>query len=201
MDAGLGDTMKVETQRVGRAPRCGRVLESLGHLSVPHYRVRWNDGQESFYYPGPDGHIVEAAQPGGPAPLRVLHLRGSVRAAVPELPSRVGADDTLRAVAAALTTAEAGALLVFETERSIGMVSGQDVVRSLAAGADSDEVWAADLMVEETVCGSPDDSLLHAADVMCELGLRYLPLRQEGQLVGIVSSREILGAVLGSQRG
>ncbi len=93
-----------------------------------------------------------------------------------------------------------GALLVFEGNQPVGVVSERDVVRSLAAGADPDEVWAADVMSTETVWGSPDDSLIDAADALSAAGIRHLPLRRGGRLVGIVSSRDILSAVLGSQR-
>jgi hypothetical protein len=37
---------------------CGIVLEVLGADDQPPYRVRWDDGHESVYFPGPDAHLV-----------------------------------------------------------------------------------------------------------------------------------------------
>ena len=38
-------------------PRRGEILETLGPRTSPHYRVRWDDGHESIFSPGPATHI------------------------------------------------------------------------------------------------------------------------------------------------
>lgn len=198
-----GSTIQVDSQVVGRAPRTGRIIECIGGQGSMHYRVRWDDGRESVYYPGPDGHAAATrpdADAESPRATRILHLGDAVGSLMSAPVSRVGTEETLRDVACTLAEADIGALLVFEGDQPVGVVSERDVVRSLAAGADPDEVWAADVMSTETVWGSPDDSIIDAADALLAAGLRHLPLRQGGRLVGIVSSRDILSAVLGSQR-
>ncbi len=57
MNWAAGSTIQVDSQIVGRSPRTGRIIESIGGQSGTHYRVRWDDGRESVYYPGPDGHV------------------------------------------------------------------------------------------------------------------------------------------------
>ena len=61
MQAHAGDRIVVETTTLGAARRSGEVLEVLGTDEGEHYRVRWEDGHESVYFPGPDAH-VEFAQ-------------------------------------------------------------------------------------------------------------------------------------------
>ena len=61
MQAHAGDRIVVETTTLGAARRSGEVLEVLGSDESEHYRVRWDDGHESVYFPGQDAH-VESAQ-------------------------------------------------------------------------------------------------------------------------------------------
>lgn len=139
MDAHVGDVIKIESPTVGRAPRLGRVLESIADCAVPHYRVCWQDGQETLYYPGLGGHVVGTSGEvvdSPPAQPRRLHLSATLSSVMSGPPARVGAGDTLREVAALLSKAPSGAVAVFEGEEAIGLVTEQDVVSSLAAGAD-----------------------------------------------------------------
>ena len=47
----IGDRVVVESERVGQAAREGEILEVLGTASEVHYRVRWQDGHESYFFP------------------------------------------------------------------------------------------------------------------------------------------------------
>jgi Domain of unknown function (DUF1918) len=58
MRAQPGDRIAVETTTLDLRRRSGVVLEVLGADEQPPYRVRWDDGHESVYFPGPDAHVV-----------------------------------------------------------------------------------------------------------------------------------------------
>jgi hypothetical protein len=47
----VGDRMSMESERVGQSAREGVVQEVLGAGENIHYRVRWDDGHESTFYP------------------------------------------------------------------------------------------------------------------------------------------------------
>ena len=51
MGAKVGDRIVVESERVGTPSREGEILEVLGSPDAPHYRVRWEDGHESGFWP------------------------------------------------------------------------------------------------------------------------------------------------------
>jgi hypothetical protein len=53
-----GDIVLVHGHRVGETARKGEILEVLGEPE--HYRVRWEDGRESVFYPSSDTTV----QPG-----------------------------------------------------------------------------------------------------------------------------------------
>jgi hypothetical protein len=52
-----GDLVVVEGHHVGESKRFGEILEVLGDPGHEHYRVRWDDGHESVYYPSSDSTI------------------------------------------------------------------------------------------------------------------------------------------------
>lgn len=47
----VGDLVIVESEHVGHPGREGQVVEVLTTGGEPHYRVRWEDGRESIFYP------------------------------------------------------------------------------------------------------------------------------------------------------
>ena len=55
-----GDVVAVTGHRVGERQRLGEILEVLGEADHVHYRVRWDDGSESVFYPGSDAAIHPA---------------------------------------------------------------------------------------------------------------------------------------------
>ena len=56
-----GDHIVIEAHRVGEAHRIGEILEVLGGKTHGHYRVRWQDGSETVFYPSNDARIERTA--------------------------------------------------------------------------------------------------------------------------------------------
>jgi hypothetical protein len=56
--ADAGDRIVVESAHVGQGRREGEILEVVAERSTEHYRVRWNDGHESIYFPSSDARVV-----------------------------------------------------------------------------------------------------------------------------------------------
>jgi hypothetical protein len=54
----------IEGHRVGEGGRSGEILEVLGEPGHEHYRVRWEDGRETVFYPSSDATIHRAARRG-----------------------------------------------------------------------------------------------------------------------------------------
>jgi hypothetical protein len=52
-----GDLVIVSGHRVGETEQIGEVIEVLGDAGRHHYRVRWDDGHESVFFPGSDATI------------------------------------------------------------------------------------------------------------------------------------------------
>ncbi|GAA4552763.1 DUF1918 domain-containing protein [Pseudonocardia xishanensis] len=63
MHAHTGDHIVIETNVLDTARRRGTILAVLGgDEETEHYRVRWEDGHESVFFPGPDARLEHAAR-------------------------------------------------------------------------------------------------------------------------------------------
>lgn len=60
MHANKGDRIIVESATVDSARRNGQILEVMGGPAGEHYRVEWEDGHESEFFPGPDARFVQS---------------------------------------------------------------------------------------------------------------------------------------------
>jgi Domain of unknown function (DUF1918) len=49
-----GDLVIIEGHRVGESRRIGEILEVVGESGHEHYRVCWDDGRETVFYPSSD---------------------------------------------------------------------------------------------------------------------------------------------------
>jgi hypothetical protein len=57
MKAKVGDQVVVDRRRPGDVERRGEILEVRGEEDAPRYLVRWSDGHESIFVPGPEAAI------------------------------------------------------------------------------------------------------------------------------------------------
>lgn len=56
--AQIGDMIEITGHSVGDAPKRAEILEVIGDPGHEHFRVRWEDGHESIYFPGVDAVIT-----------------------------------------------------------------------------------------------------------------------------------------------
>jgi hypothetical protein len=57
MKAAVGDRLVVNATHVDGPVRDGEVIEVRGEKGDPPYVVRWSDGHEGLYFPGPDAAV------------------------------------------------------------------------------------------------------------------------------------------------
>jgi hypothetical protein len=55
--AAVGDRLVIKATRVDGAVRDGEVIEVRGADGVPPYVVRWSDGHEGLFFPGPGAEV------------------------------------------------------------------------------------------------------------------------------------------------
>jgi hypothetical protein len=59
MAAKPGDEIVVDAVNGGEPDREGEILEIETGGGIVHYKVRWDDGHESIFFPGPTTHVVD----------------------------------------------------------------------------------------------------------------------------------------------
>jgi CBS domain-containing protein len=104
------------------------------------------------------------------------------------------ADETLEVAADRMSWHQVGALPVLEGQRLVGIVTERDLTAALAEGADAGLTPVSDYMTPAPEVLRPDSELVDAAHLMLELGIRHLPVVGSGQLVGVLSMRDVLDA-------
>jgi hypothetical protein len=60
MHAKQGDQIVIDTTTLDALRRHGEVIEVIGQGEREHYRIRWQDGHESAFFPGLDARVVSA---------------------------------------------------------------------------------------------------------------------------------------------
>jgi CBS domain-containing protein len=103
-----------------------------------------------------------------------------------------GANEDLVEVAARMHFHEVGALLVFRHGLLQGIITERDLMCAVADGADPGAVTVERYMTRDPVTATPDTEVAEAAALMLQLGVRHLPVVEGGQVVGMLSARDLL---------
>lgn len=89
---------------------------------------------------------------------------------------------------------QTGSLVIVDGGRIVGIVTERDVLHTVAVGKDVNSVVVADVMTRDVITTTPDTPVRDAARIMAQHWIRHLPVvDDDGQLVGIVSQRDITG--------
>ena len=107
-----------------------------------------------------------------------------------------------RAVDAVKTMAEQnlGSLVVLDQGRMMGMLTFHELLGALAKrGGALGDAKVAELMVKDPVVATPEMEVNDLRRTMLETSARYLPVMQEGKLLGVISFRDVAKAVLEEQ--
>jgi CBS domain-containing protein len=110
-----------------------------------------------------------------------------------EIVLTVGPGHTLREAAAAMVRRHVGAAVVVDPEApGPGVITERDILMSVAAGQDPDEERVAGHLTSNLTFASPDWSLEEAAAAMVRGRFRHLVVVDGGEIVGILSMRDIV---------
>jgi CBS domain-containing protein len=100
---------------------------------------------------------------------------------------------SLREAAEFMVEHKIGAAVIIDPEQpGPGIVTERDIVRSLGSGEDPDKELICDHLTSNATFADADWSLEEAADAMARGGFRHLVVINDGELVGIISMRDII---------
>lgn len=117
----------------------------------------------------------------------------NVREGMTDVVLTVGPGHTLREAATSMWRRQVGAAVVLDPEApGPGVITERDILASLGKGEDPDSERVADHLTSHLTFASPDWSLEQAAAAMIRGRFRHLVVVEGGQLVGILSMRDIV---------
>ena len=120
----------------------------------------------------------------------VLNLKGAALFAIE--PERRLADAVQLMVAH-----DVGSLVVMKGGAMTGLVTFREVLAALdARGGRLDDARVAEVMIADPACGDPNDTVDHMRATMTEQHIRYLPIVEDGRLLGILSFHDVARAAL-----
>jgi len=105
----------------------------------------------------------------------------------------MGPGHSLRAAASLMADRKVGAAVILDPDsQGVGIFTERDLLESLAAGQDPDTEVVSDHLTSSLVYAAPDWSLEEAAVAMIRGGFRHLVVLEGGEVVGVVSMRDIV---------
>ena len=90
-----------------------------------------------------------------------------------------------------------GSVIIVHGKMLVGILTERDVLRAAANETDLSTASVEDWMTPDPETAEPDLETEDAAGMMLSRGFRHLPVTQDGDLVGIVSLRDVLSARIG----
>jgi CBS domain-containing protein len=110
-------------------------------------------------------------------------------------------NDNLRAAAERMWRQQTGSLIVTEGGHLAGIITERDVLRAVALGADPDKSTVDDVMTTEVFTVPPGMQLQEAAREMAVRWIRHLPVLEHGEVLGVVSMRDVTGVFAAMNQG
>jgi acetoin utilization protein AcuB len=125
--------------------------------------------------------------------MNAMKLRDVMRPPVPTATR----DETANQVWDRMCAADVDHVVVLEGEGVVGVVSWHDLSGPSGGGHRRMGRRVGELMHEEVVTAGPETTVAKAAARMQKMRVGCLPVLDHGKLVGIVSTREMLGVLAG----
>jgi CBS domain-containing protein len=114
---------------------------------------------------------------------------------------RAGPESTVHAAARLMAENSCGSILVMEGERLLGIFTERDLLTRVAATEKSlERTHLREVMTRNPDTVRADEPVKEAIRKMDEFSYRYLPVLEDGRVIGVISTRHLpFGAVLAMQ--
>ena len=114
---------------------------------------------------------------------------------------RAGPESTVHAAARLMAENGCGSILVMEGERLLGIFTERDLLTRVAAAEKSlERTHLREVMTHNPDTVRADEPVKEAIRKMDEFSYRYLPVLEDGRVIGVISTRHLpFGAVLAMQ--
>ena len=109
-------------------------------------------------------------------------------------------DETVYNAISIMANREVGALLVMQDQHPVGIISERDYTRKvILKEKSSKQTHVSEIMTSSLVTVSPHEHVDDCVTLMSQHHIRHLPVFDDGELVGMLSSRDVFSAIIDEQ--
>ncbi|MGQ9748188.1 CBS domain-containing protein [Desulfosoma sp.] len=114
----------------------------------------------------------------------------------------IDAAQTVEEAINAMAAHRISSLIVMDKESPVGIFTERDVLKTLLKFRDKPltAIAVREVMTEKLIVARPDDELHAVMSTMVQADIRHMPVVSEGQIVGVLSMRDIIHHYVGSLR-
>ena len=113
----------------------------------------------------------------------------------------IAPDATVFDAVSLMAEKDIGALPVVENDVVIGIFSERDYSRKIILqGKASRDTEVQEVMTQEVLCVSPNQTVTKSMALMTDKRLRHIPILDAGILVGVISIGDVVKAIINEQR-
>jgi CBS domain-containing protein len=136
-----------------------------------------------------------------PTPNRTNGAQMSIESLISRDLLRTTADATLSDVATTMISMASGSVLVFDAQKLVGVITLRDIVRAALAEPDIAQVRVDRYMTTQPWVVSPGWSVKDIAARMINHNIEHVPVVQDGEVVGILSSFDLVAYLALQDKG
>ncbi|MGH8050015.1 MAG: CBS domain-containing protein [Arenimonas sp.] len=108
---------------------------------------------------------------------------------------------TVRDVIGLMSEHNIAAILIMKGNELVGITTERDYARKvILLGRNSADTAVSEIMTSPVLCVSPGDTAQRCMSLMTEKKCRHLPVRDNGEIVGMVSIGDLVKAVIEDQQ-
>jgi CBS domain-containing protein len=109
-------------------------------------------------------------------------------------------DQPLSSAIEQMAQLDAGSLLVLSDGAMVGMLTFREVLQAIShKNGNAEGFTVADVMVKDPITVAPDMEANDLRRLMIEQHMRYLPVIEDGEILGVISLLDVAKAVLEEQ--
>ncbi len=117
----------------------------------------------------------------------------TVREVMSETVYTVNPSSTVGEAVALMAQHRVGSMIVMDGTRLAGIFTERDTVRAISHSYDAPSHEVSSWMTSDPMTVGPDDQAEDALKTMLDHGFRHLPVVADGEVIGIVSIRDLAG--------
>lgn len=109
-------------------------------------------------------------------------------------------DDTVYRALQVMAENNVGAVMVCDGTRMVGIFTERDYCRKIILmGRSSLNTTLQEIMTKNMITVGPDKNLQECMELMTKYHIRHLPVQEGDNLIGIVSMRDVMEAIIASK--